>query len=176
MESGGPAVFRNMKSPHLLRAGTNVRKVKDNLVSVVDVTAISAIEAEICANAAQLYALGRAHYRFAVRQNNRSWRQKISRLYYAAYNVSRAIRLCVSGDYSTDSSDHKRIDSLPDNFPNKNQYANRLPVLRDDRNLCDYDHTGKMTDLVVSVNDAVELVRRFMEDAQVYLKNRGVNT
>jgi hypothetical protein len=165
-----------MKSPHLLRAGANVRKLKDNLVSVVDAAAISAIETEICANVAQLYALGRAHYRFAVRQNNRSWRQKISRLYYAAYNVSRAIRLCVNGDYSTDSSDHKKIDALPENFPNKNQYANRLTVLRDDRNLCDYDHTAKMTDLVVGVNDAVDLVRQFMEDAQSYLKQRGVNT
>ena len=165
---------KNMKSPHLLRAGANVRKVKDNLVTVVDAAAISAIETEICANAAQLYALGRAHYYFAVRQNNRSWRQKISRLYYAAYNVSRAVRLCVSGEYSTDSSDHKRIDTLPDNFPDKSKYANRLTVLRDDRNLCDYDHTAKLADLVVGVNDAVELVQRFLEDARAYLKQRGV--
>jgi hypothetical protein len=90
-----------MKSPHLLRASGNVRKLKDNLVNVVDTLAIAAIEAEICANAAQLYALGRNHYRFALRQNNRAWRQKISRLYYAAFNVSRAVRLCVNGDYST---------------------------------------------------------------------------
>jgi hypothetical protein len=61
-----------MKSPHLLRAGVNVRKLKDNLVNVVDAAAISAIEAEICANVAQLYALGQSHYYFAVRQNNRS--------------------------------------------------------------------------------------------------------
>src|ERR1035437_10487345 len=145
-----------MKSPHLLRAATNVQKLKENLVNVVDAAAIGAIQVEINANVVQLYTLGRNHYLFAVRQNNRSWRQKISRLYYAAYNVSRAIRLCVNGDYSTDSSDHKKIDALPENFPNKNQYANRLTVLRDDRNLCDYDHTAKMTDLVVGVNDAVD--------------------
>jgi hypothetical protein len=164
-----------MKTPHLLRAGANVRKLKDNLVNVVDVGAISAIEKEICLNAAQLYALGRSHYNFAIRQNNRSWRQKVSRLYYGAYNVSRAIRLCVNGEYSIDSSDHRKIEILPDDFPNKNRYANRLGVLRDDRNLCDYDHTAKLTDLIVGVNDATELVQQFLNDAQSYLKRRGVN-
>jgi len=164
-----------MKSPHLLHAGANVRKLKENLVNVVDAAAISAIETEICTNVAQLYVLGRSHYYFAVRQNNRSWRQKISRLYYAAYNVSRAIRLCANGEYSMESSDHKRIETLPGDFPNKNRYANRLGVLRDDRNLCDYDHTAKLTDLVVDVNEATELVQQLLKDAQGYLKRRGVN-
>jgi hypothetical protein len=163
-----------MKSPHLLRTGVNVRKLKDNLVNVVDATAISAIEAEICANVVQLYALGRGHYDFAVRQNNRSWRQKISRLYYAAYNVSRAVRLCASGEYSVDSSDHKKIETLPDDFPGRNKYANRLGVLREDRNLCDYDHTAKLTDLVVGAEDAAVLVGQFLKDAQGYLTQRGV--
>jgi len=163
-----------MKTPHLLRAGANVRKLKDNLAHVVDATAIAAIEAEIRANVFQLYVLGQNHYFFAVRQNNRSWRQKISRLYYATYNVSRALRLCVYGDYSTDSSDHKKIDALPEDFPNRSRYANRLGVLRDDRNLCDYDHTAKMTDLVGSVGDSAELAHEFLKDAQSYLKGRGV--
>jgi hypothetical protein len=98
-----------MKSPHLLRAPTNVRQLQHNLVNVVDTRAIGAIETEICINVAQLYRLGRNHYSFAIRQHNRSWRQKISRLYYAAYNVSRAVRLCVNGEFSEDSSDHKKI-------------------------------------------------------------------
>jgi hypothetical protein len=164
-----------MKSPHLLRASANVRRLRDNLVTVVDATAISAIDAEICTNVAQLYALGLSHYHFATRQNIRSWRQKISRLYYAAYNASRAIRLCVTGDYSTDSTDHKKIGALPEDFPNKSMYANRLEVLRDDRNLCDYDHTASLPDLVVGVDDAVELVEQFLDDAQNYLKRRGVS-
>lgn len=163
-----------MKSPHLLRTGVNVRKIKDNLVNVIDAAAISAIEAEICANVAQLFALGQSHYYFAVRQNNRSWRQKISRLYYAAYNVSRAVRLCVNGDYSTDSSDHKKIEVLPDDFPEKNKYANRLGVLRDDRNLCDYDHTARFSDLVVGADDATSLVQEFLRDARAYLTHRGI--
>ena len=163
-----------MKTPHLLRASANVRKLKENLANVVDVAALAAIETEIGINVSQLYALGRSHFSFAIRQNNHSWRQKVSRLYYAAYNVSRAIRLCVNGDYSTDSSDHKRIDTLPDDFPDKNRYANRLTVLRDDRNLCDYDHTATLADLLVGINDAVDLVEQFLRDAQNYLKGRGV--
>lgn len=163
-----------MKSPHLLRTGGNVRKVKDNLVKVVAAEAIAAIEKEICANVAQLVRLGRGHYYFAVRQNNRSWRQKISRLYYAAYNASRAVRLCVNGEYSMDVADHKKIDVLPDDFPNKNRYANRLAVLREDRNLCDYDHTGKLGDLVVGLDEAVELVQQFLIDTEVYVRARGV--
>jgi hypothetical protein len=163
-----------MKSPHLLRVGANVRKLKQNLVNVVDATALTAIETEICVNAAQLYSLGRNHYHFAVRQNNRSWRQKISRLYYAAYNVSRAIRLCESGDYSTDPTDHKKVEALPDNFANKNKYANRLGVLREDRNLCDYDHTARIVDLVIGIDDATQLVWDFLTDGQAYLKQRGV--
>jgi hypothetical protein len=164
-----------MRTPHLLRAASNVRKLKENLIHLLDDAALAAIGSEISANIVQLYALGRNHYRFAVRQNNRSWRQKISRLYYGAYNTSRAIRLAVNGDYSTDSSDHKKIETLPDDFPRKSIYSNRLGVLRDDRNLCDYDHTVRIGDLLIGVDEAVELVQQFMTDAQVYLSNRGVD-
>ena len=168
------AQSKNIKAPHLLRAGANVRKLKENLVNVVDSAAILAIEAEICNNVAQLYSLGKGHYDFAVRQPNRHWRQKVSRLYYAAFNVSRAVRLCVLGEYSTDSSDHKKVETLPEDFPNKHTYTNRLGVLRDDRNLCDYGHTVKLGDLVVGLDDANELVTKFLNDANNYLKQRGV--
>jgi hypothetical protein len=82
--------------------------------------------------------------------------------------------LGVNGDYSVDSSDHKKIESLPDDFPDKNKYANRLSVLREDRNLCDYDHTAKLADLVVGANDATVLVQQFLKDAQGYLMQRGI--
>jgi hypothetical protein len=163
-----------LRSPHLLLTATNVRRVKNNLVNVIDAAAIGAIETEICTNCAQLYALGRNHYLFARRQSNRDWRQKVSRLYYGAYNVSRAVRLCVNGEYSTEASDHKKIDTIPDDFPNKNTYANRLGVLRDDRNLCDYDHTGILSDLILMPTDALQLVTDFLRDARVYLGQHGV--
>jgi len=83
-------------------------------------------------------------------------------------------QVIVNGEYSVDSSDHKKIEALPDDFPDKNKYANRLGVLREDRNLCDYDHTAKLTDLVVGANDAAVLVQQFLKDAQGYLTRRGI--
>jgi hypothetical protein len=163
-----------LKSPHFLRAASNVRQLKQNLVQVLEPGAIDTIEAHICLNAAQLYNLGRNHYLFAIRQNNRAWRQKVSRLYYGAYNASRAVRLCVSGDYAVDSSDHKKIGDLPSDFHNHATYKNRLSALRDDRNLCDYDHTASISDLVVGIADSAELIRDFLQDARDYLRARGV--
>jgi hypothetical protein len=162
------------KSPHLLLAAANVRKLHSNLVDVLEQAALDAIDAEIKANIGQLYSLGRSHFLFAIRQGNRDWRQKISRLYYAAYNVSRAVRLCVNGEYSTDASDHKKIEVLPDDFPDKNTYANRLAVLREDRNLCDYDHVARRSDLVWSEDDSAEIVEKFLHDAKKYLRGRRV--
>lgn len=141
---------------------------------MLDAAAIGAIDAEISKNVAQLYLLGKNHYLFARRQDNREWRQKISRLYYASYNASRAVRLFETGDFATDVSDHKKIEMIPPDFPNRNTYANRLGVLRGDRNLCDYDHTASQEDLALGINESVELVADFLRDAQIYLEGRGV--
>jgi len=73
-----------------------------------------------------------------------------------------------------DSSDHKKIEALADDFPNKSSYGNRLSALRDDRNLCDYDHTARLGDLVVGVDEATDLVATFLGDARKYLRQRGV--
>jgi hypothetical protein len=74
-----------------------------------------------------------------------------------------------------DSSDHKKVDNLPDDFPNKNTYANRLNVLREDRNLSDYDHSARSDDLVYRIEDSDEIVGKFLRDARKYLRGRGVN-
>jgi hypothetical protein len=165
-----------VRTPHLLLAAPNLRRLQANIVHIVDAKAMAALDAEICSNVADLYRLGRQHYLFAMRQNNAAWRQKISRLYYGAYNGSRAIRLCVQGDYSTDATDHKKIGDLPDNFPNRETYKNRLNTLRDDRNLCDYDHTARSGDLSIGVKDSILLVTDFLSDAHGLLKQRGVFT
>ena len=162
-----------MKSPHLLYASGNVLKLKKNLVTVLDAAGIQDIQKEIFNNVRQLYALGRSHFLFANRLNSRDWRHKVSRLYYAAYNTSRAVRLCVHGEFSEESSDHKKIEALPDDFPNKNTYSNRLSTLRDDRNVCDYDHTATSKDLVLGLDDSLALVTSFLSDARKYLQKRG---
>jgi hypothetical protein len=163
-----------LKSPHILLAAGNLKKLKLNLVDVIDDNAIQAIEEEICCNAAKLYLLGKHHYIFATKQNKNAWRQKVSRLYYGAYNVSRAVRLCVSGEYSGESGDHKKIGDLPKDFPTRASYSNRLTALRDDRNLCDYDHTARCADLSIGVAESVELVDEFLKDTRAYLGQRGV--
>lgn len=164
-----------MKSPHILRASGNVQQMRANLVDVLDAAAIAALERAIAQNAAQLFRLGMAHYYFARRQNSRAWRQKISRLYYAAYNISRAVRLSFNGEFSVEVGDHKKVDVLPGDFPNVNTYSNRLSALREDRNLCDYDHTARIRDLVVDVKEWHRLVTDFGKDARLYLQGRGVS-
>ena len=118
-----------MKSSHLLNLG-NPRKVKENLSSILDRAALDSIETEIEGNVLALLGLAKRYYNFARKQSNPNWRQKISRLYYAAYNASRAVRLYVSGDYSTDIRDHQKFERLPNDFPNRAQYVNQIDVLR----------------------------------------------
>lgn len=163
-----------MRGPHLLLAGRNPRRIKENLVGIVDAAAIRAIEGEIQNNVRQLFALGEQHFSFALALNNGQWRQKVSRLYYGAYNVSRAIRLLVWSEYSTDVKDHKKVEELPDDFPSKDIIRARLAALREDRNLCDYDHTATEDHLVLGVGESVEFVTTFVEDAKKYLISRGI--
>jgi uncharacterized protein (UPF0332 family) len=107
-----------------------------------------------------------------LRRNH--WRQKTSRLYYAAFHARRAIHFFVEGSYSTDVSDHKNVGSFPDDFPNRDTYKTRLDDLRSDRNLADYDHEATELDLVIPVVDAVRLVHQLLDEAKHYLSARGL--
>jgi hypothetical protein len=148
--------------------------VKENLSGILDQAALDRIEAEIRANAKALYRLGRQHYLFALRQPSPHWRQRVSRLYYAAYNVSRAVRLFVSGTYSTEVKDHHKFKELPGDFPSKDRYANKLEILREDRNMCDYDHACCASDLVLGTIQSTSLVKEFLYAARSYLSVRGL--
>lgn len=162
-----------MNLPSILKLG-NVRKVKENLVGILDPDALAKIENEIHANTTGLLRLAKGHYLFASKQTNSNWRQKTSRFYYAAYNAARAVRFFVNGDYSTDSKDHQKLSHLPDDFPNKNQYAVQLPILREDRNLCDYDHLARAKNLALSPQQSQLLVQDFLRDTENYLRSKGL--
>lgn len=162
-----------MKTPHLLNLG-NPRKVKENLSGILDQAAIDRIESEIGTNAKALYRLGRQHYLFAFRQPSSNWRHRVSRLYYAAYNVSRAVRLFVLGAYSTEVKDHQKFNDLPGDFPSKDRYSNQLAVLRNDRNMCDYDHTCRASDLILGTAQSTCLVKDFLDSARSYLVIKGL--
>lgn len=164
-----------MKEPHLLRASANPRSIKRNLGHILDPQALAAIENDIAENARGLLALAEDHLSHAGRfRKQKGWRQAISRLYYAAYNAFRAVRLYTDGHYSTDGSDHKRLNTLPSDFPERETYANRLQTLREDRNLCDYDHAATVSDLIASRQEHAALVSQFIADVKRYLSTKGL--
>lgn len=135
---------------------------------------VQKIRNEARLHVAGMYELGVVHYRFAISVSRPQWRQKISRLYYASYNVSKAVRFDNDGNHSTDPKDHSKVGQLPNGFPNKARYENELKTLREDRNSCDYDHMVKAGDLVNTSPHYASLVRAFMLDAYTYLSGRGV--
>lgn len=164
-----------LKSPHLLLAGANCRRLRENIAHLLDPAAVARIDAEIDRNVAALFRLARQHFGFARGLEPRQWRQKVSRLYFAGHNANRSIRLCVKGEYSTESSDHQKISQFPDDFPRRAEYGTRLVTLRSDRNLCDYDHAARRRDLIISPNEALELIRDLLADTRGFLKARGIS-
>jgi hypothetical protein len=159
----------------VLSLGKNPREVQRHLRPIIGKKATGKIEEDVLKQVKGLFGLGKQQYRFARRLPiGKDWRQIVSRSYYAAYNVSRAVRLMVHGEYSQDVKDHQRFDQLPGDFPSAATYGNKLGLLRDDRNLCDYDHMARPTDLTISATDAIALVGTFIADSVTYLTGKGV--
>ena len=161
-----------MRSPHILLLNKNVVELKRELARILSKKSSRVFDAEVEQNVVQLFDLGRHHFEFAQVIPAVHWRQVVSRCYYGAYSVSKAVRLAVRGHYSQEVKDHEKVGDLPDDFPDKNTYANRLRLLRDDRNLCDYDHTAVAADLGLSSADTLTLVGNFVQHARVYLRSR----
>lgn len=168
-------MHKGLKEPHVLLASSNTQKLLRNIAAVIGQDAVKKIQDEIDRNARGLFHLGEHHMAFAGGIQKTEWRQRMSRLYYAAYNVKRAISLKHDGAFSTDSSDHKKIDELPKIFPNHAVYSVKLRNLRDDRNLADYSHLEQEADLLIPVEDAETLVTEFTADARTFLKDAGLN-
>ncbi len=162
-----------LRSPHLLLASSNSLKMLTNLRHILDADACNAIQSEINANVKLLFELGQSHYMFAKQLARLHWRQRISRFYYGAYNVRRAISLHSNGSYGTDVDDHKKTE-LPNELNDYSIYSNQLRVLRDDRNLSDYDHTAIESDLVLTQDETELFVTSFLDNARIYLVDRGV--
>jgi len=80
----------------------------------------------------------------------------------------------VDGAHSTESSDHKKVGDLPEDFPARETYHARLKELREDRNKCDYDHTARARDLFISQTEAEQLTGDFFRHTIVYLNGRGL--
>lgn len=147
-------------------------ELKRELRGVLNKGSAAAFDAEVRTNVVQLFGLGEQHLEFAKAIPVIQWRQVVSRSYYGAYSVSKAVRLAVRGQYSRDVKDHEKVGELPDDFPDTSTYANRLRLLRDDRNLCDYDHTVVEGDLGSRGADTLTLVANFALHARGYLRAR----
>ena len=98
----------------------------------------------------------------------------MSRMYYGAYTACRSVRLFDSGAYLTDVKDHQKFNELPNDFPQRNRFANQLAILREDRNLCDYNHSARAADLVLGTNTTEQLVGEFLAEVRNYLRSKGM--
>lgn len=165
---------KGLSEPHILLAASNYKKLIKNLSGVLDQDQLGKIEAEVIINVRLLYFLGESHFSFAMSLSASEWRQGVSRLYYAAYNFKRSLTLLHDGGFSTDASDHSKIDILPEGLDNIDLYKSRLKNLRDDRNLCDYSHSAAEADLLLPVLESRELVNLFRSDVRTFLVGRGV--
>ncbi|WP_433899268.1 hypothetical protein [Pseudomonas sp. PSE1(2024)] len=168
------ASHKGLMEPHVLLASSNPIRLIKNLTYILSADQIQKIEDEVNRNVLSLYTLGFSHYTFAMNISNDEWRQVISRLYYAAYNVKRAVSLRCDGAYSTESSDHSKIEFLPSTLENAEAYKLRLKNLRDDRNLADYSHSAVEEDLLHPVESARRMVTDFINDAKKFLIANGV--
>ncbi len=163
-----------LSEPALLLASSNCRKMIRNVRHILDESAVHALEAEIDRNVAALFSLGEHHLNFARSIAAVYWRQRISRLYYGAYNARRAVMLHVRGTFAMDVSDHKNVKELPDDLPRVHKFRNELVGLREDRNLADYSHQARESELLKSPDEAEGLVVEFVDAARSYLLGRGV--
>ena len=149
-------------------------KMIQNLNHLLERQELAKLIAELDRNVVALFELGLAHFNFASALSIDDWRQKISRLYYAVYNVRRAVALKHSGVFSTDSSDHKNVDQLPDGMSNRESHINNLRDLREDRNLADYSHLAVMSDLVIAPDGALTFATQFIADCRQFLIQNGL--
>jgi len=152
----------------------NLRKIKEGLKDLLGEEGCEKIETGIKNECQGLYSLALNHYRFANGLSRHQWRQKVSRYYYAAYMGSRTIRLYVHGDYSIDVKDHSKIGQIPSKFPKQSEFSNKLDLLREDRNTCDYDHNARASELNLTTSEAYDLVTEFLVQAQGFLQERGL--
>ena len=87
-----------LKEPSILLASANCQNdLIRNLRHILSVREIKKLQDEVDQNVTGLLSLGFHHLQFARDVPAGQWRQKISRLYYAALNTKRGVALSHSG-------------------------------------------------------------------------------
>lgn len=118
--------------------------------------------------------LGKEHLQDAtIAVPTQRHRMVYSRSYYAAYNASKAVRYIVYGSMSLKGTDHQQASDLPDDFPHIDRWAEAIPKLREHRLLSDYDNwRATPSGLTLTLDEAVNLAREFIDDAESYLETK----
>ncbi|MFZ6642928.1 hypothetical protein ACO0LL_24630 [Undibacterium sp. TC4M20W] len=166
---------KGLIEPHIFIASANPAKLIRNLSGILTEAELDKIRTAVNDEAKGLFALGYSHFVFAKSVDRANWRQKISRLYYAAYNIRRAISIVDGGIFSTDSSDHQKVNELPQMLNNVSIYSLKLKNLREDRNLADYSHLAIESNLLISQDNAQSTLEEFVEDAKAFLAQKGIH-
>jgi len=133
---------------------------------------------DVAANAKYIgvrwFALGKDHLqdaREALKAN--SARAVFSRSYYAAYNVSKAVRYLVNGKVSLKGDDHGEAPELPDDFPDGDRWAAMITSLYEHRLRADYDNwRSTSADNSLTLSEAVESSEQFVAVASRYLSDK----
>lgn len=165
---------KGLNTPHILLASSNPSKMLTNLAHILNEAELKKLRAEVDNNVIALFRLGYEHFIFARALPDKNWRQKVSRCYYGAYNVRRAVALNHNGSFSTDSSDHKNVDQIPAEVSNSESHKIGLRDLREDRNLADYSHMATQSDLVKTVLQITEFTEQFVADCKTHLETKGI--
>lgn len=165
---------KGLREPHLLLASSNPMRILKNLPHIIAEDQISLINSAISSESRLLYELAKSHLDFASSIPLSQWRQRTSRLYYAAYNCRRAVALRYDGSFSTESSDHNNVDKIPDSVSDHSIYSKKIKDLREDRNLADYSHLAQVADLLIPIGESLDLVNSFFSSSEDYLRGQGV--
>jgi uncharacterized protein (UPF0332 family) len=95
-----------------------------------------------------------------------------SRAYYAVYNASKAVRYYTSGWVSLKGDDHKQASTLPDDFPDVDQWTTTIPELYADRLRADYDNWSLTAqERVYEPSKSVDLAEEFLKRCEEYLRS-----
>lgn len=155
----------------------NLQKVANCLRGILPPAEIEKITAELNRNVRQVIRLSEGHLRSARKAKSYgrgAWRQVVSRGYYCCYCASRAVRLAKTGSFSMEADDHKRIGDLPNGFPSVNVWGDILTKYRADRNLADYDHTAKESELEYTTEDYLDKAECFLREVKQYLRTERI--
>ncbi|SAL16849.1 hypothetical protein AWB64_01041 [Caballeronia sordidicola] len=78
------------------------------------------------------------------------------------------------GSFTTESSDHQKVDIVPEALENHSLYKVKLKNLRDDRNLADYSHDAVASDLILGIDEAEALVGSLFRDVKIFMMAHGI--